>query len=119
MSTRRSVAALLSVAILLSALPWEAAALGQIGDDTVDAVPLTGSPAEGHTDDELPGRGSEPVDGCACLCGLCAVSTPATIHAVQLSTIVPAGRPAPEFTPPGDPHVSSARKGLFRPPRQG
>ena len=118
MSCKRAVATILLAAILLSALPWEAAASGRAGDNAVNVVSLTGSPPEGNPDDDLPGRGGEPVDGCTCLCGLCAVSTLATVPAVQPPTIVPVD-PEPEFTPPGDPHVSSVPKGLFRPPRRG
>ena len=109
---RRVAAALLTLAVLASSLPWEASLLSAADTDVSVSVDL---PVEGGGD---PAPEVPPQDECACLCPLCPVAATRTAR--------PAG--APGSTPPPAvamlnaasdvPHSNDDLSRLFRPPRR-
>lgn len=114
-SLKRTVSSLLLGTVLLSSLPWEVATeLRPTGGD--------GPAAQASVDGAFGADGVPadlPADDCACLCGMCAVSTHATVQAVALPSAA-LGGPAPALSRPAPaPHLSAVPKGLFRPPKRG
>lgn len=124
---RRVVSALLLGTIMLSSLPWEAAALApgseRASEAEVTPIHLSGAPNPVARcmleSDERPSPSELPVDECSCLCGMCAASGHATAPDLEAPRALPRD-PVPARCPAAtEAPISSIPSGLFRPPKHG
>lgn len=119
MILKRTLSAALLGAVVLSSLPWEAAALGPLDGSPVGGATVPAPTSAGGESTDFPEDEHFPTDECACLCGLCAVAAHAVVHQTWSTPGAP-GAPAREYSPaPDDAHAPSLPTGLFRPPKSG
>lgn len=124
---KRVVSALLLGTIVLSSLPWEAAALapgpGSTTEAEVSPIHLSGAPnpAAGRMIEsgEGPSPSELPVDECSCLCGMCAVSGHATATDLEAPRDLPTDPVVAHCPAATEADISSIPSGLFRPPKHG
>lgn len=124
---KRVVSALLLGTIVLSSLPWEAAALAP-GSESATEAEVTPIHLSGVANavvrcmlesGERPSSSELPVDECSCLCGMCAASGHATAPDLEAPGALPTD-PVPARCPAAtEADISSMPSGLFRPPKHG